>query len=226
MPEDRPVTPEKQLLRLIEDHKEESGRKIEAHAVKHFSLSFFSLGAWIGRLSFFRERFRGWFSQDKFYPFDIKVINNFLIFCFIALTVYFVINFSFSIVKINKKKILSLEVETPEAGQLAGAQQGGGLKRAVSYYIEKAANRDIFKIGPKSYSSADKGPSEEATEAVKNLKLVGISWSDNPDAMIEDSKAMRTFFVKRGQMIGDVKVEAIFKEKVILNYNGEDIELK
>jgi type II secretory pathway component PulC len=225
MPEDRPVTPEKQLLRLIEDHKEENGnKKIEAHAIKHFSLSLFSFGAWIGRLSFLKEKFKGWFGQDKFYPFDIKVINNFLIFCFIALIVYFTINFSYSI--INLKKIPNLEVKAGEEGQLAGAQQGAGLKRAVSYYVEKVVNRDIFKMGPKNPALAKKGPSEIAIEATKNFKLVGISWSDNPDAMIEDSKAMRTYFVKRGQMIGDVKVEAIFKEKVILNYSGEDIELK
>jgi hypothetical protein len=55
---------------------------------------------------------------------------------------------------------------------------------------------------------------------------VGISWSDDPDVMIEDTKTQRTFFLKKGQMIDDIKLEAVFKDKVILNYLGEEIELK
>ena len=44
--------------------------------------------------------------------------------------------------------------------------------------------------------------------------------------MIEDKQSVKTFFVKRGQMIGPVKVEAIFKDKVVLSYEGEEIELR
>ena len=46
------------------------------------------------------------------------------------------------------------------------------------------------------------------------------------DAMIEDTQALRTFFVKRGQMLGQVKVEAIFKDKIILSCDGEEAELR
>ena len=32
--------------------------------------------------------------------------------------------------------------------------------------------------------------------------------------------------VKRGEMIGEVKVQAIFKDKVVLTFGGEEVELK
>jgi type II secretory pathway component PulC len=105
--------------------------------------------------------------------------------------------------------------------------EGSILKKSGSYYVEKVAQRDIFNIEQKRTASASTRKSTgEIQEAVKNLKLVGISWSENPDAMIEDSRAMRTFFVKRGQMLGEFKVKAIYKDKVILEYNNEEIELK
>ena len=71
-----------------------------------------------------------------------------------------------------------------------------------------------------------KTPSSKVADATQDLKLVGISWSNDPIAMIEDSKALRTFFVTRGQMIGEVRVQAIFKDKVVLSYGGEEIELR
>ena len=67
---------------------------------------------------------------------------------------------------------------------------------------------------------------QEVISAAQNFKLVGISWSNDPDAMIEDTKAKKTFFVKRGQMVGEFKVQAISRDKVILSYGQEEIELK
>ena len=67
----------------------------------------------------------------------------------------------------------------------------------------------------------------ETAEAVKSLALVGISWSKDPDAIIEDKAHQRTFFVKRGQMVGDnIKVEAVFKDHVVLSLDGQEFELR
>jgi hypothetical protein len=224
MPEDRRLTPEKQLLHLIEAHKEDSSKKIEAKAIKHFGLSLFSFGGWLGRLSFFKDRLKGFTGQGKFYFLDVGFINSFIIVCIFMLATYFIFSFSSSIKNLNK--IPSLEIKQIGKTAAGSAAEMLGLKRAVAYYLDKVAVRDIFKMGPKNPLIAKGGPSEKAMEAAKNLKLVGISWSDNPDAMIEDSKAMRTFFVKRGDVIGDIKIEAIFKDKVVLNFAGEDIDLK
>ena len=101
------------------------------------------------------------------------------------------------------------------------------MKKTAAYYFEKVAQRDIFKMGPKPLpTEKQKVVSPVVTEATKNLKLVGISWSDNPDAMIEDTQAKRTFFLKRGQKIGKMKIQAIFRDKVILSYEDEEVILK
>ena len=108
------------------------------------------------------------------------------------------------------------------------------LKKAVSYYLERVRDRDIFRMGSvRIMGTGDDGTqtvmkvtSSKVMEATQNLKLVGISWSSSPDAIIEDTKTTKTFFVKTGQMMGDVKVQAIFKDKVVLSYSGEEMELR
>lgn len=226
MAEARPTTPEKQLLRLIEDPKSNMA-SIQAQAVKHHSLSLFSFGAWLGRISFFKEVFKKWFQGIRPQQLDIKLVNKILGLFIFILAFYFISNLFSSL--INLKKPSHLELKPQEGASLAGAQQASFLKKAASYYLEKVRGRDIFKMGAKKSTVAEapsKGPSSRIIEAAQHLKLVGISWSNDPDAMIEDSKALRTFFVKRGQMIGEVKVQAIFKDKLILSYAGEEIELR
>ena len=227
MAQARPITPEKQLLRLIED-KNSNAPGIQAQAIKHHSLSLFSFGAWLGRTSFLKEVFKKWFHGIKILQLDIKLTNKILGLLIFILAVYFVSNLFSSL--INFKKTPYLESKPQEGASFADTQRSSFFKKAASYYFEKIRERDIFKMGAKKPTAAaeasPKGPSSAIIEATQHLKLVGISWSNDPDAMVEDLKALRTFFVKRGQMIGDVKVQAIFKDKVVLGLGGEEIELR
>ena len=223
--EDKSITPEKQLLRLIEDPNVKNDKRIEAKAVRHFGLSLFSFAAWIGRFSFLRDSFRRGVSARSYSLLDIKIINDILFISIFILGFYFMVNFYHSMNSL--KKMPNLELTALDEIKPIGPEEGSAVKKAATYYLEKITMRDIFKRGPKITSGpAEEGPSSKTVEAAQNLKLVGISWSDNPDVMIEDTKALKTFFVKRGQMIGELKIEAIFKDKVILSYRGEEIELK
>lgn len=227
MAQERFITPEKQLLRLIED-PQTNAASIQAQAIKHHSLSLFSFGAWLGRVSFLNEALKKWLCTIKLRQLDIKSVNKILGLLIFVLTVYFISNLFSSLVNLKKIPDYS-EFKPQEGASFAGTQQPTFLKKAASYYFEKVRERNIFKMGAKRSATTEgshKGPSLKITEATQHLKLVGISWSGDPDVMIEDTKALRTCFVKRGQMIGDIKVQAIFKDKVVLNYAGEEIELR
>ncbi len=226
MAEERPVTPEKQLLNLIEGSKLAAGG-VQAEAIKHEGLSFFSPAAWAGRISFFTDELKKLFQRKGAAPLDVKLINHALTFLIFILAVYFLSTFFVSMISLRKAP--RLEFKTSAANATVSPQEAMALKKVAAYYLEKVTERDIFRMGEKKTSSADAGPqppSSKIIEATQSLKLVGISWSSDPDAMIEDAKAGRTFFVKRGQMVGDIKVQAIFKDKVILAYAGEEIELR
>lgn len=225
MAEERPVTPEKQLLNIIE--KPTSQSSLRTATIKYQSLSLFSLSAIKGRFAFLKNRFikRGGLRQP-----DIKTLNSILKFCVFVLLFYFIVNLSLSIVRLRKDitfrkiKIEKIEEEKP-------FQQIVSPLKAVSYYLEKARERDIFTIGIKKEIPETgifaKGPSQAILEATQHLKLVGVSWSADPDVMIEDTKTQRTFFLKKSQTIdNEIKVQAIFRDKVVLSFRGEEIELR
>lgn len=60
---------------------------------------------------------------------------------------------------------------------------------------------------------------------ISNLKLIGISMSDNPDAMIEDTATMKTYFCKNGDRVGEYTVEKINKSSVTLKKENSSFEL-
>ena len=226
MAQERPITPEKQLLRLIEDPKSKT-TAVGAQAIKHQGLSLFSFSAWIGRISFFKDWFKRRLQRPKYHGFNTKIISKALGICIFVLTFYFINNLFTSFINLKKMPDL-LEMKKEDLKPMS-FQETSVSKKAVSYFLEKVRQRDIFKMGQKKAITAEtvtSGSSSRIIEATQHLKLVGISWSNDPDAMIEDTKALRTFFVKRGGLIGEIKVQAIFKDKVVLNYAGEEIELR
>lgn len=230
MAQERPVTPEKQLLNLIEEQKAPASG-VSIQTIRHRGLSLLSFSAWGGRLSFFRDRAKKWARKDSWSrQLDIiKLANNLLASVIFVCAVYFISSLVFS--ALDLKKISGLEPALPsQIKQAALLQDAPFLAKPLSYYLDKVRSRDIFSMVARkkeeSSAAAPKGPSSRIMEATQSLKLVGISWSNDPDAMIEDTRSLRTFFVKRGQMIGEIKVQAIFKDKVILGYDGEEIELR
>jgi len=226
MAQERTVTPEKQLLSLIETGSAKNPG-LQVHAVGHKGMSIFSPGAWLGRISFFKDSLQKKI-KSNYFQLDIKLLNRMLMVLVSVLAIYFFTSVYFSVVSLTKLPTLKFSAEGAKEEAIP-LQNVSVLKNAISYYMDKMQQRDIFKIGARpapQKSSSPKEPTPKIIEETQRFKLVGISWSKNPDAMIEDTVALRTFFVKRGQTLGRVKVEGIFKDKVILSFEGEETEIR
>ena len=92
MEQEKPSTPEKQLLDLIENPKEQDLNKKK---IKRSSLNLFSFAALRGRFSFLLESIRsGSFLRKNFY--DIKGFNRMLRICIVLLVIYVIVNFTMS----------------------------------------------------------------------------------------------------------------------------------
>lgn len=226
MVQERSIPPEKRLLNLIEGNNESA---VHAHAqkIRHQGLSLVSPGAWIGRFFFLRDNFKKWFGLGS-NQLNIRALNIILLILICVLVIYFGANMLSSIVNITGMANLRLSEKVGKGAQLTG--QMPGIGKSAEYYLGKISQRDIFKMVPEHAAAGESKSGEvssKAVEAAIRFKLVGISWSKNPDAMIEDTQALRTFFVKIGQMMGSsAKVQAILKDRVILLYNGEEVELR
>lgn len=93
-------------------------------------------------------------------------------------------------------------------------------------YVQMVRERDIFN---REQPSAVKGsvvadkPDIPRTKA--DLQLVGIYFSEEPEVIIEDKTEKKTYFLKQGGTIKEIKVKSIRPDRVILELNGVEWEL-
>jgi len=218
------ITPEKELLNLIEGSKNNDTGQASKIALKRKVNSFLSFGAAIGRLSFFKDYLKGAVKGKRFYL-DIKATNRILAFCIVTLIAFFIANFVGSLM--NSKKLLNLEFNVASAQPPLNFPDVSALKPA-SYYLENAKTRNIFSLVAETGSKENEIQAARAkiAELLQNLKLVGISWSDDPDIIIEDTKKKQAFFLKKGQNINEFTIKDVYKDRVVLSYGQENVELR
>ena len=83
-------------------------------------------------------------------------------------------------------------------------------------------SRDLFR--PPALAPAT-GIPQVSYEKLKDLSLKGIIAGDKPQAIIEDEKNKKSYFLYKGESVNDIKVEDIQSDRVILRVNGEVLEL-
>lgn len=220
------ITPEKELLNLIEGAKDNKPH-LEREIFKRKVGSLFSFGAIAGRISFLRDWLKAGFKDKRFYV-DIKTTNRILGLFIFILTAYLIFSILMSIM--NFKKTLNNLEPMDEIRQIQSLDNHQPQTlNTVSYYLQKAKDRNIFAMADAliDKESEKKQKRSLMEEIVQNLRLVGISWSDDPVAIIEDTNRKQAFFLKKGQKINDLTVKEIYyKDKVILSYAGQEIELR
>lgn len=225
MAENEPLTPEKQLLKLIENPKQEV---LAVEGTKREGKKWLSFSAFRGRLAFWKSfSFKGWFSFKRLTKSSLRLRQvNLILRVLIVLLVVF-LGVQIATMGLDLKKASNLMLE-PGKGVAPEPEQNIELKN-ISYYLEKMGSRNIFtgKEPPKAEPVQEGPVSAAENDRTKDFSLVGIAWGANPEAMIEDTVRKRTFFVKRGQALdGSVRVVTIFKDKVILTIDGKEFELK
>lgn len=221
---DKNPSPEKQLLKIIE---EQANKNPMTSAFKK-SKQFFSPDALKGRFSFLKSKFKDGFKVEKI-SFDLKKVNKVLQVGIIVLVFYFGVSLKLDFSSSRKEPVIppaQLQTEVQ-----AEPMALGGFLKPQNYYLEKIRTRSLFRIEdeltqkPVDFKE-EKEKQSKLKEMTSSFKLVGISWSNDPDAIIEDEKAKKTYFIKTGHLIEDIKVQAILKDRVILHYQNEEVELK
>ena len=96
--------------------------------------------------------------------------------------------------------------------------------KPYSYYANEINRRDLFQssVSSQSQSSSSK---DISTDITKELSLLGIVRGDKPQAIIEDQKTKKTYFLNIGDSINGLIVESIGEGKVTLDFNGQKIDL-
>jgi type II secretory pathway component PulC len=91
-----------------------------------------------------------------------------------------------------------------------------GKVKPLSFYLNNTKGRSAFGAAAESEFSA----ADIDRDLAENINLVGIISGENPQAVIEDKKAAKTYYLNKGQLLGEFQLEDIQEGKVILNYKG------
>ncbi|MDP8212428.1 MAG: hypothetical protein P9X22_03935 [Candidatus Zapsychrus exili] len=157
----------------------------------------------------------------------LKLSNKFLYFAVIVVTLFLVNEVKFgteitsrNIIIPSVKKILvksiSLESVLPTTQNIA-------------FYLFGVKNRNIFQPYEKATLNKVVNASEESKrimQITQGYKLVGVSWLDDVESasvMIEDTGKGITYFLKKGEKVGDIIVKTIYADSVELGYENEEI---
>jgi type II secretory pathway component PulC len=92
----------------------------------------------------------------------------------------------------------------------------GGLARKI--IPSQEIKKNIFLAPGVKTTSLTEAISANVTEVTKDLKLVGIIWSSEPEVMIENGKDSRTYTLKKGDSFdGDqFKVKEVSRNSALL----------
>ena len=111
-------------------------------------------------------------------------------------------------------KMPALELEAGDGIAISSVKESPVLKKNVYYYLDKVSGRNIFKMGAEEKTEeiveveelVEKPDQKIAlksalSEKMANLKLVGISWSSSPDAIIENISIQQSVCMIIGKLI-------------------------
>ena len=205
---------DEKLLKLIEG-------SVAAKQQRRFGMAIPSAaGLKINKFSFKKPDFK----QLLKFRFDLSALNKITFGAAAVLTLVFFYNLISGSKKVNAdlffassrlKDVVPAESQTDKKGFLSAAEYLSGIER-----------RNIFLAPgqkPAEEIKAKEMQTVKIEEMLKDLKLVGIIWSDNPEAIIESALDGRTSLVKKGDSAGSskAKVKEVTRNSVVLEIESE-----
>lgn len=106
--------------------------------------------------------------------------------------------------------------------------------RGLGFYLSNLVERNIFKAEEIIAEEPEEVVVEPVrkvsiSERAKDLKLVGIAWSENEEeryAMIEDMSTQLTYYVREKERFLDFSIEGIEQQHVTIESRGEELKLR
>jgi len=150
----------------------------------------------------------------------ILVINRVLFGVFAALLIYFLVDYFFAPpVEIQPARMEELDI--------AGSIRKKPVMNDYSYYEKEVRGKDVFKPIIKEAPKEDEADDEEIENIIANLSLLGVISGETPQAIIQDNRKKKTFFMNAGDSLGEVELKEISEAEgtVLLIYKGRQFNL-
>lgn len=201
-------TSDERLLKIIEGSNESRRAGVNIPGVKK------PLGHPVG----FKFNLAGLKNIFKDLKFNLAKINTVLIGLGIFLTLIFIYTL-FSTPAISKSNAAYFTpADSAAIVKFISVGEAQGLMR--KNIGGESLRRDFFLPANLKVGSITAGENADVLEALKDFKLVGIIWSQNPEVMIENAKDSRTYTLKKGESFNEqFKIKEILRNSAILEVN-------
>ena len=165
------------------------------------------------------------FKSKLFEPSTLASVNKYLVAVLAVLILYFVIDLIFARPYKNVQSLIS-KASAPQVqdqNKAVAVPKNITVVKDYSSYSKSVPGKTVFGQSQGSAAAPeDVGASGDISE---QIGLVGIVAGDNPQAIIEDKKAQKTYYLNKGQSFNGYVVEDISENKVSLDYEGKKISL-
>lgn len=202
------ISPEEKLLRLIRGHKKTTDAKA-ADSVPGAASDF-------KKAAFFKKTYFQNITQKYL---SAKHLYKIILLCLIGSFLYLGFCLAYPFLNLPllqaptavEEKILDLELESKIA------------KKSFDYYLAKIKDRQIFNVVKPQETARPQSSAD--LNLIQDLTLVGVISGENPQVIIEDKKSQKTYYLTKGQSLGQFQIEDIQEGKAILSYEGQKFEL-
>lgn len=192
-------TPEEKLLRIIESSRPDEKPLCAQRVFKSESVD--PKGSFKGSSSFKKKAF-------------VVVILCLGIFAALILVLNFFGIKEKSVIKASfvesKERINPEPVAKEGIAPVVESKEEAPLPKEDAFVLEKKVEAQLPQL----------------KDLIKNFRIVGIIWSNAPQVMIEDVSDRRTYLLNQGNMLKDVLVKEILKDRVVLSYDNQETELR
>jgi hypothetical protein len=201
-------TSDERLLKIIEGSNESRKAQVNFPGTKKQ----------FGQAASFKFNSAGLKNIFKNLKFNLAKINTGLIGLGVLLTLIFIYTL-FSAPAISKSNA-AFFVPADSAAVVkfisAGEAQGSTRKSIGG----ESLRRNFFLPANLKVDNVTTEESADVLSALKDFKLVGIIWSQNPEVMIENSKDSRTYTLKKGESFNEqFKIKEISRNSATLEVN-------
>jgi len=216
------MSPEEKLLSIIKTKRNVPEGAAPDPVKKDISLPL--KGPWVKIDGYISAALKNDFLKNSVLNTQVlKTFNRYALILAVIIAAYLILD---GILVNPSKKAQSLLDEASISGpadEIAEKAQSAEVK-AYPYYSNRISGKNVFGPGS-NIESQTSGIDQSQGSSGDNLGLVGIIPGDSPQAIIEDKKAQKTYYLVKGQSINGITVEDVSEDKVALEYMGKKTTL-
>ena len=154
---------------------------------------------------------------DK-YRFSLKTEHIFG-FAFFLACVYLILSLLYPLFGLKKGEVPHITI--PKITEQP--QEKSPEPQPVDFYLQGIKSKQVF-ASPVAQEAGNVGGGVDI-DLTKDINLVGVISGDNPQAVVEDKKAQKVYYLSKGQYLGQFQIADIQESKIVVTYKGQNYEL-